>query len=279
VGVRFTASTLITALVAAVVFVAPASADKGKSSDQRDVAPSDAPATANRAVRGQVVVRLLAPNQLQAITAQFGLDPTPVDQMALQGLFLLSVSDGTSAEAKAGLLEADPRVQYAEANYAVQAPEGTGMSSWESGDPAQYAAQWAPAAMRLDEAQRITRGRGVRVAVFEVRDVLVDDLADLLEDRDGLEREPLRRVEAAEADQGARCDRGSERLGNSHDSDVRIDRPVERKILGQRVHEHQRVVDMSADDRLFRPRLGKTQATLGVWIQLAAEDRLRKQTT
>ncbi len=41
--------------------------------------------------------------------------------------------------------------------------------------------------------------RDVRVPLFEVRHVLLHDLADLLVDRDGLERESLRRVVAADA--------------------------------------------------------------------------------
>ena len=41
--------------------------------------------------------------------------------------------------------------------------------------------------------------RDVRVPLFEVRHVLLNDLADLLVDRDGLEREALLRVEPPDA--------------------------------------------------------------------------------
>jgi thermitase len=130
-------------------------------------APTRAATEMDPFVDSQIVVRLNDPSTLASVTQDHGLDSSPLDQMAIQGLFLLSVTDGTSADAKAAELAADSRVSYAEPNFVGMAPERRGMSSWESGDPSQYTSQWAPSAMRLTEAQQVTRGRGVVVAVLD----------------------------------------------------------------------------------------------------------------
>ena len=52
-----------------------------------------------------------------------------------------------------------------------------------------------------------------------------------------------------------------------------------RQIFGQRVDEHQRVVDVRADDRFFGARLREAQAALGGGLELAAEDSFWEETT
>ena len=54
---------------------------------------------------------------------------------------------------------------------------------------------------------------------------------------------------------------------------------IEREILCQRVYEHQRIVDVRANDRLLRSRLRKAKPPFSIGIQLSSENRLRKQST
>src|SRR6478672_7364950 len=79
--------------------------------------------------------------------------------------------------------------------------------------------------------------------------------------------------------QRARRDSTGQRLRDSHHPHVRVDRTIERKIFSERVDEHQRVVHVSTNHRLFRARLRKAKTPFCIWIQLATEDRFRKQTT
>ena len=67
-------------------------------------------------------------------------------------------------------------------------------------------------------------------------------------------------------------DGAGERLGDGHLADVGVDRAIEGHVFGQRVDEHQRVVDMGPDDGLLGAGLGKAHATFGRRLELAAED-------
>jgi hypothetical protein len=62
-----------------------------------------------------------------------------------------------------------------------------------------------------------------------------------------------------------------------HHADVGVDRAIEGQVLRQRVHEHQRVVDVRAHDRLLGARLREAQPALRRRRQLAREDGLRKE--
>lgn len=84
---------------------------------------------------------------------------------------------------------------------------------------------------------------------------------------------------AAKAYKRARRDGAREGFRNSHDSDVRIDRSVEGQIFSESVDEHQRIVDVRADDRLLRTRLREAQTSLGVRVQLSSKDRFGEQAT
>lgn len=62
----------------------------------------------------------------------------------------------------------DLRLAYAEPNYIGATPEGRQDYIWATGATVGgYAAQWAPEAMQLARAQRVTRGAGVTVAVLD----------------------------------------------------------------------------------------------------------------
>jgi hypothetical protein len=65
-------------------------------------------------------------------------------------------------------------------------------------------------------------------------------------------------------------------LWDRHFTNVRIDRTIERQILGQRVDEHERIVDVSANDRFFGARLSELETPLGGGLELTTEDSFRK---
>jgi subtilisin family serine protease len=79
----------------------------------------------------------------------------------------LKVVGSADADATIAALLANTDVINAEPNFIHQAPEARRSSSWAIGTPGMYVAQWAPAAMRLPEAQRLSTGAGIRVAVLD----------------------------------------------------------------------------------------------------------------
>src|SRR6185312_13444320 len=98
-GMFWIARAAATAIAVAVVIV--------------NVPVSPVSAATEPPVVGEVVVALFDSAQLSAVANQYRLNPTPIDQMSAQRLYLLAVSDGTPAESKALQLAADPRVRYA----------------------------------------------------------------------------------------------------------------------------------------------------------------------
>jgi thermitase len=150
-----TLAAMLWALVAAPV---GASGGSGGSSSTRD------PITP-----GQVIVRLHDAADLPALAAQYQLDPTPIDFLTIEPLFLMRITDGVSPDVRAAALAADSRVQYAESNVVGSSAEDQGVVGWASGesDGTNYQVQWAPNLMRLPQAFTVTRGAGVTVAVLD----------------------------------------------------------------------------------------------------------------
>jgi hypothetical protein len=116
-------------------------------------------------VPGEVLVRLRATADLQplllkyslALRAQFGARP----------IYRLSVVGAAATHDVIGALALEPAVLNAEANAIHSAPEARRNTAWAIGTPAAYTAQWAPTALRLEQAHALTRGAGVRVAVLD----------------------------------------------------------------------------------------------------------------
>ena len=81
----------------------------------------------------------------------------------------------------------------------------------------------------------------------------------------------------AEHDEGARRDDAGQRLRDAHRADVGVDGAIEREVLGQRVDEHQRIVDVRADHCLLGARLREPETTVGRGRQLAREEALGQQ--
>lgn len=135
---------------------------------QAPTTPVAAGGMANDFVPGEVVVKLRQASDLPAVAATYNLDPTPIDQFGSRPIYHLRIRDGVSPPEKAAAMALDLRLAYAEPNYVGATPEGRQDYIWATGATVGgYAAQWAPEAMQLARAQRVTRGAGVTVAVLD----------------------------------------------------------------------------------------------------------------
>lgn len=121
-------------------------------------------------VPGEVVLKLARSSDLEAVAANYGLDPAPIAQLGSYAIYRLRIIDGASPDDKAAALIADPlaRVVYADPNFAQQAPEARARVIYAGGgNDGDYVAQWAPSLIRLPEAHLISRGAGITVAVLD----------------------------------------------------------------------------------------------------------------
>jgi subtilisin family serine protease len=124
--------------------------------------------TGNDYLSNELLIRLNLASDLPAVAAQFGLDPTPIDQLAGRPLYRLRILAGRGLPTDvATAMALDPRVAYAEPNFVGKAPEDGGAMPWASGDAVAYAQQWAPFTLRLLQAWQTTRGSGSTVAVLD----------------------------------------------------------------------------------------------------------------
>ncbi|MGM9487147.1 S8 family serine peptidase [Ideonella sp. YS5] len=114
---------------------------------------------------GEILVRLHSAANIGPLMAQHHL--SLVSQSGQRPLFRLDVQDGMSVPDKVTELLLDPEVIAAEANVQPRSPEARKNVVWAIGSETEYHEQWAPAAMRLAQAQAITQGAGVRVAVLD----------------------------------------------------------------------------------------------------------------
>jgi len=118
----------------------------------------------------EVIIKLAQFDDLPAIAAEYGLDPSPIAQFGSRPIYQLRILDGSSPDHKSEELLLDPqlRVIYAEPNFESQSPESRGRVRWSVGGSAgEFAAQWAAAKIKLSEAHLTTRGAGVKVAILD----------------------------------------------------------------------------------------------------------------
>jgi subtilisin family serine protease len=127
--------------------------------------PVAAKAASDPQVPGEVLVRLRSTADLQplllkhalALRGQFGSRP----------IYRLSVIGAADTQAVIAALELEPAVFDAEPNVIHSSPEARRNNAWAVGTPTAYVAQWAPQAMGLPQAQALSQGAGVRVAVLD----------------------------------------------------------------------------------------------------------------
>ena len=114
---------------------------------------------------GELLVQLRSTAALGPLLAKYQL--SLVSQFGARPIFRLKVVGLADVNDKIAALELEPDVLEAEPNFVHQSPEARRVSSWAIGEPSAFTAQWAPQALRLPEAHRLSTGAGVRVAVLD----------------------------------------------------------------------------------------------------------------
>ena len=117
------------------------------------------------AVPGEILVRLRTTAALGPLLTKYQL--TLASQFGARPIFRLSVIGAADMRAKIAALLTEIDVLSAEENALNRSPEARRSSAWIIGTPTAYTAQWAPAALRLPEAQALSTGAGMRVAVLD----------------------------------------------------------------------------------------------------------------
>lgn len=114
----------------------------------------------------EVVVQLRGGATIDALAAAYGLQV--LDQFGRRPIWRLGLPPRADLDATVDTLARDARVLAAEPNVLSEAPENRRNGAWTiGGDAGTYAAQWAPAALRLDQAHAGSQGASVRVAVLD----------------------------------------------------------------------------------------------------------------
>ncbi|HSI55908.1 MAG TPA: S8 family serine peptidase [Ideonella sp.] len=117
-------------------------------------------------VPGEVILQVEAGQSADAVAATHGL--TLLDQFGSRPIWRARVAPGDKVKPVLADLAADARVRYAEANVEHQAPEARHNVVWAiGGSESEWAAQWAPDALRLDSAHTLATGAGVRIALLD----------------------------------------------------------------------------------------------------------------
>lgn len=149
-----------------VLSVACAAIAAGWAVGTSAAAAAPPPSVVEAAVAGEIVVMLQYGATIQAVASRHRL--VVLDQFGLRPIFRLKVAEGASVDAQVAALLGDPQVRFAEPNFQSQAPEARGLVVWAiGGDAGSWAAQWAPQAIALPDAQALATGAGVRVAVLD----------------------------------------------------------------------------------------------------------------
>ena len=114
---------------------------------------------------GEVLVQLRSTATLGPLLTKYQL--SVVSQFGTRPIFRLMLIGDTDVGAKIDALLTEFNVLEAEPNAIHQSPEARKISAWTIGTPTAYTTQWAPQALRLPEAQLLSTGAGVRVAILD----------------------------------------------------------------------------------------------------------------
>jgi subtilisin family serine protease len=153
--------TLATAAILSLSATAPVLASGGGSSGSGGGGGSSADAT----LPGEILVKLRSTDALAPLLGKYPL--TLVSRFGARPIYRLKVIGTAQVKDVLAGLTLEPDVMIAEANNTHRSPEARKNVAWAIGTPQAYAAQWAPQALRLPEAQRVSTGAGVRVAVLD----------------------------------------------------------------------------------------------------------------
>lgn len=116
-------------------------------------------------VSGEILVKLRSTGALDPLVARYPVEV--MDQFGSRPIYRLRVTDGGSVADRIAALSLETDVLIVEPNATQQAPEARKNVVWAIGNPSAYAAQWAPKALRLAEAQKVYAGAGMRIAVLD----------------------------------------------------------------------------------------------------------------
>ena len=114
---------------------------------------------------GEVLVKLRSTQALAPLLDKYSL--SVIDQFGGRPIYRLEVTGQASVKDTIAALVLELDVLLAEPNVVNGSPEARRNAVWAIGNPQDYAAQWAPTALRLTEAHRLATGAGVRVAVLD----------------------------------------------------------------------------------------------------------------
>ena len=117
------------------------------------------------ALPGEVLVKLRTTQALPPLLDKYQL--SVIDQFGGRPIYRLEVTGQASVTDTIAALLLEIDVLLAEPNTVNSSPEARRNAVWAIGNPQAYATQWAPAALRLAEAHRLSTGAGVRVAVLD----------------------------------------------------------------------------------------------------------------
>jgi subtilisin family serine protease len=120
-----------------------------------------------------IVVMLRSGVAAKDFARSFGV--SVVDQFGKRPIYRLRAASGAAVTGLIQRMRADPRVQFAERNEQAQTPEARWDVSWAIWDVSwaighggqSYTAQWAPQALNLAAAHRLSLGASVRIAVLD----------------------------------------------------------------------------------------------------------------
>jgi subtilisin family serine protease len=116
-------------------------------------------------VPGEVLVKLRSTQALQPLLAKYPV--TLISRFGARPIYQWRVIGATDVNTLLASLALEPDVMLAEANATHRSPEARKNQPWAIGNPGDYMEQWAPKALHLPWAHRLTRGAGVRVAVLD----------------------------------------------------------------------------------------------------------------
>ena len=117
-------------------------------------------------VSGEVLVKLLRADVLPTLLGKYRL--TLVSQFGARPIYRLKAIDPLAdVPTIVGALAVEPGVLIAQENVLNASPEARKNLFFAIGTPAEYAAQWAPASLRLAQAHAVSTGQGIRVAVLD----------------------------------------------------------------------------------------------------------------
>ncbi len=116
-------------------------------------------------VAGEILVRLTSTTALNPLLSQHRL--SLAGQFGSRPIYRLKVVGTADVNAIIDALALDPTVLIAEPNHVHRSPEARKNNAWTIGTAQAYVAQWAPRALRLPAAHRLSIGTGVRVAVLD----------------------------------------------------------------------------------------------------------------